>query len=65
MPMYEYRCDKCQAVFSELQPMAAPRTGTRCPKCGSTKTRRAVSVFASKPAPSGSASSGGGCLPGG
>ncbi|NLB97581.1 MAG: zinc ribbon domain-containing protein [Armatimonadetes bacterium] len=65
MPLYEYRCEECHALFSELQPMSAPRTGTPCPRCGSRKTRRAVSTFASKPADPGSASSGGACLPGG
>lgn len=65
MPLYEYRCDDCHAVFTELQSMSAARTGTSCPRCGGKKTRRTVSAFASKPAAPGSTSPGDGCLPGG
>lgn len=48
MPIYEYRCDRCGARFSLLQPFSAAREGNACPECGQTSTRRVMSAFASK-----------------
>jgi putative FmdB family regulatory protein len=45
MPIYEYECPACRAVFSELVPMdveAAPP----CPRCGGTAARKRLSRFA-------------------
>ncbi|NLC59516.1 MAG: zinc ribbon domain-containing protein, partial [Armatimonadetes bacterium] len=50
MPLYEYRCEECHSAFAALQPMTAPRTGAKCPRCGSTHTRRVLSTFASRSA---------------
>ncbi|HSI32546.1 MAG: zinc ribbon domain-containing protein [Phycisphaerae bacterium] len=48
MPIYEYQCGACGEKFDKLvRTMSAadePKTG--CPKCGSAKTARALSVFA-------------------
>ena len=44
MPIYEFRCDRCQHEFEELVP-----TGTAsipCPKCGGTETQRLASAAA-------------------
>lgn len=45
MPIYEYKCKDCGAVFTVLQPMSAKRTGTKCAKCGGTNTERQISSF--------------------
>ncbi len=42
MPIYEYRCHKCENVFEEIQKITAEPKAT-CPKCGSTDTQRLVS----------------------
>ncbi|UCH85584.1 MAG: zinc ribbon domain-containing protein [Candidatus Latescibacterota bacterium] len=34
MPLYEYKCDKCQIVFSELRSMAEREEPIACPDCG-------------------------------
>ncbi len=47
MPIYEYTCDGCQSKFEELvRTMSGGEESSRCPKCGSMKTARALSVFA-------------------
>ncbi|HEV8606700.1 MAG TPA: zinc ribbon domain-containing protein [Tepidisphaeraceae bacterium] len=46
MPIYEYNCKKCENRFEKLvRTMGAPEDA-ECPKCGSTETARAISVFA-------------------
>ena len=62
MPVYEYTCDQCNARFSKLQPMSAPRDGNECPHCGARTTRRVMSAFSSTASGGASAS---GCGPGG
>ena len=50
MPIYEYTCKACNEKFEQLQrsmssaDVTAPKV--KCPSCGSTKTARALSVFA-------------------
>lgn len=46
MPIYEYKCWTCGAVFQELQPVSAEREGNKCPHCGGTETTRIPSSFA-------------------
>jgi putative FmdB family regulatory protein len=43
MPIYEFSCTQCDAVFEELV-----RNGTtpRCPQCSSGEVRRLLSRFA-------------------
>ena len=59
MPMYEYRCNKCEQVFTLLEPVdrryhadpSPPRLfgvfyrGKRCTSCGSRNTERILSAF--------------------
>ncbi len=33
MPLYEYRCTKCNHVFEKIQKFSDPHV-TECPKCG-------------------------------
>ena len=48
MPIYEYACRKCDHRFEKLlRSMTADRDEKiECPRCGSTQTARALSVFA-------------------
>jgi putative FmdB family regulatory protein len=46
MPLYEFRCDKCQEVIERLCPVGTNGKGLKCPGCGGRKMRRLMSVFA-------------------
>ena len=45
MPLYEYRCSTCQAVFDERRPMADADAPATCPD-GHVGARRLLPVFA-------------------
>lgn len=47
MPVYEYRCPKCDTDFELMRRINEMNEPALCPQCGS-KTERLVSVFASK-----------------
>jgi putative FmdB family regulatory protein len=55
MPIYEYRCERCGAVFSELRRIAERDEPAQCPNCGGP-AKVILSPFATG---SGSASAGG------
>ena len=44
MPIYEYRCKRCDARFEKLQRM---NEKAKCPKCGAGSVERLLSTFAS------------------
>lgn len=49
MPIYEYTCKSCDHRFEQLvrsMSKADDQPKIKCPECGSTKTARALSVFA-------------------
>lgn len=46
MPIYEFHCDGC-GVDSEVLVRQRDWEGTPCPKCGSTRLTKKLSVFAS------------------
>ena len=46
MPIYEYTCRECDGKFEQLVRSMSGGEKIKCPKCGSTKTARALSVFA-------------------
>ncbi len=46
MPLYEYRCEKCEHTFEDLVPLEDRDNGSACPKCSSKQVRRLVSAFA-------------------
>lgn len=52
MPIYEYRCKKCNTDFTVLK-MSSRQEETACPACGSRDVARKLSSFSC------SASSGG------
>ncbi len=45
MPIYEYECLACGAIFSELLPMDA-MVALACPRCGGEEVRKRLSRFA-------------------
>lgn len=44
MPIYEYRCNKCNAVFEKLVKNSAENP-EHCPKCGATQLKKMFSTF--------------------
>jgi putative FmdB family regulatory protein len=46
MPIYEFHCEKCERD-SEILVRSSDWKGTECPRCGSTKLTKKLSVFAS------------------
>ncbi len=46
MPMYEYRCERCEERFEQLVPLRAEHSPVTCPRCGTTDTRKQISTFA-------------------
>jgi putative FmdB family regulatory protein len=46
MPIYEYLCGKCNLKFEQLVRTMDAQARFACPKCGSEKTARTLSVFA-------------------
>lgn len=46
MPIYEYTCRQCDAKFEQLVRSMSGQEKLNCPKCGSARTARALSVFA-------------------
>jgi putative FmdB family regulatory protein len=44
MPTYDYRCDKCRAEFSQVEPISKHgSTRVICPKCKSTSVSQIFS----------------------
>jgi putative FmdB family regulatory protein len=46
MPVYEYRCNSCQRVYSILVRSLSAQAAPTCPRCGATDARRLISRFA-------------------
>ncbi|TYT73945.1 FmdB family zinc ribbon protein [Desulfobotulus mexicanus] len=47
MPIYEYRCMKCDHTFEMLMRLKDPKPA--CPSCGSGKTEKLMSCAAIRP----------------
>ncbi len=45
MPLYEYKCTECDTRFDALRSISDADTLIACPKCGSEKTGRMISLF--------------------
>ncbi|OGL08782.1 MAG: hypothetical protein A3I17_09500 [Candidatus Rokubacteria bacterium RIFCSPLOWO2_02_FULL_72_37] len=65
MPIYEYRCKRCEAEFEKYVPGAA--AAVACPTCQSGEVMRKLSMFGMRTAGTfqPSATPGGGCCGGG
>ena len=46
MPIYEYRCDRCEEEFEELVFGSSP--DVNCPKCKNTEVIKLLSTFSFK-----------------
>jgi len=45
MPVYEYRCKDCGEDFDLFVRSATQQKTPTCPRCGSTKVKKVVSLF--------------------
>jgi putative FmdB family regulatory protein len=45
MPIYEYRCEECDEGFDLFVRSLSQQADPTCPKCGSHKVKRAISLF--------------------
>ena len=45
MPIYEYKCLKCQEYFEVLQMGMDDKVEIKCPKCGSEEFERIISTI--------------------
>ncbi len=44
MPIYDYRCEKCEHDFTLIEPISEHgRTKPKCPECKSTRVTRVFS----------------------
>ena len=46
MPIFEYQCLDCAETFEKLHLSRSREESTECPSCGSDRTERLVSSFA-------------------
>ncbi len=44
MPIYEYKCQKCGAVFEKIIISKNDESGINCQKCGSNLVRKTISA---------------------
>ncbi len=47
MPIYEYRCQKCEKVFEKYQKLDESGDSLKCPYCGEAKPEKILSSFSS------------------
>ena len=59
MPIYEYKCRKCDAKFEKLRGMFDSDEEIECPECGEKSPERILSLFGS----TSGGSSGANCAP--
>ena len=67
MPIYEYKCDKCETRFEKLVRRAADEDQLSCPSCGERHLSQEYSTFSARAngAANGSAAAEGPSCPGG
>jgi len=61
MPLYEYRCEKCDKTFEMLRRMSEADSATECPACASKRVKRQFSSFAAVGGGAGAGAEMGGC----
>ena len=47
MPIYEYRCRKCEKIFEKIQKLNEGEDSLQCPYCGEKKPEKILSGFSS------------------
>ncbi len=47
MPIYEYRCRKCEKTFEKIQKVDEDGDTLKCPSCGAEKPEKILSRFSS------------------
>jgi putative FmdB family regulatory protein len=47
MPIYEYRCRKCEKIFEKIQKVDEGGDSLKCPYCGEKKPEKILSGFSS------------------
>ena len=45
MPLFDYKCDSCDNVFSELRGIAEKDNSIECPHCGTLTSNRMFTGF--------------------
>jgi putative FmdB family regulatory protein len=45
MPIYEYRCEECDEQFQLFVRSLSRQVEPTCPRCGSHKVKKAISLF--------------------
>ncbi len=44
MPIYEYRCQECKALFETIVTSTEAASEAACPKCGSSVVKKTISA---------------------
>lgn len=47
MPLYEYICQECDNRFEKRVSFSEAESDQECPACGSSRSRKQISLFAS------------------
>jgi len=63
MPIYEYRCSECGERFDKWVRSMCCEEETRCPKCGSPRVKKSVSLLGKSGSTSGGAFTDSSCAP--
>lgn len=63
MPIYEYRCEACGEKFEKWLRSMTATEDVCCPRCGSRRITKAVSLFGKGGATSSAAASDASCAP--
>ena len=45
MPIYEYRCERCEERFEQLVYLRSDQPPVTCPLCGAQEVRKQISAF--------------------
>jgi len=64
MPVYEYCCTECDERFELFVRSASQKRAPTCPKCGSQKVQKAISLFGLGGTSRGNEASAASCGPG-
>jgi len=61
MPIYEFKCKKCKNIFESIIFSPADEKDLSCPKCGTKKAEKIMSVSAKRKSKGSSGSTGSSC----